>query len=649
MLIAFTIPLLVALEIPGAGTVSGSPEDLLREAFLLEVGRSDPAAAAALYREVLALPGLAPRTAVLARLRLGICLDLAGDRTAAEAELRSVCRDHSGEADATAAARRRLGQSPRDPARFMPPGVILYCEMVEMSRQVSFLSDLIRGTILENPVDSHLLGGAGSPEASDGAPPQIHQLRSLLNVPFLKELGKIEGIAFGATSLDMDRPAWLLVFLPGSSDLSRAVIHAVLSGVMDPSPPESLEGMRIFKLKRERIHAALDEKEEVFLLGADRQMVVDAIRRAAGGAGAPESLAGVDDFRRAQAARAGSMLFAYADRERSMAALRAATAESALPSFDEARRLLGLDHLRAVAATLARAGDDLRLTLRARVDRTRHPLWSNLSTPPLGRDAFAFVPERAPLYFATAAVDGERRWRTFRAEVEPLLAGIRDKEGGAKARDLFAFLDGLPLDFGRDFLGEIRSVAIAIPPHLSFPRELSIFAVLGFEDGDRAAPRVEALLEAVARKAFGPDVRAAFREEEPRGSVRLRSFEARQGFKVLYAREGSTFVLSPLAATVLDAVDARTKGAEEPRVLVPALASKVFVLRPQALWALAAREPKDPAEAFSALCPLAIFLTEEAPEGFAVEARIPGATSVIRKVLQELPKLRLGAPGPGRD
>ena len=96
-------------------------------------------------------------------------------------------------------------------------------------------------------------------------------------------------------------------------------------------------------------------------------------------------------------------------------------------------------------------------------------------------------------------------------------------------------------------------------------------------------------------------------------------------------------------AGLRDAVGARTRREEAPRALVPALASKAFVLRPQALWPHGGGEPLHPAIAFSSVCPLAVLLTEEAPGGFAVEARIPGATAVIRRVLRELPKMRLGA------
>ena len=644
------------------------PERLLEEAFLLETARCDPRAAAAAYRALLAEPGLPFRIAALAHLRLGICLHLQEDWPSAEKELRTVVERFPGEADAVRTARRYLGEAPRDPARFMPPGVILYVEMADLSDQAEYLSDLIRGTPLENPVDAYLLARSapsaeGPPQTSgtqSAASAQVEELRAVLNLNVLKELRKIEGIAIGASSLEKERPAWLLVLLPGTSDLFRVIIKTMLSAAIDLSAPEILGALRIFRLKKDNLHVAMDEKEEIFLIGSSRDMVTEAILRGmaqetgapgsgTGAAAAPRALSDVDDFRRAKAARAGSMLFMYSDRENAMAALRSQTPEKDRPSFDEARRLLGLDHLRALASTLARSGDDLRLTLRARVDPERHPIWPLFRTPPLGAACFPFIPAGSPAFIATAIVDGESRWKAFRGALRPLLAGLPDEFPVRVLRNILTFLDGLEMDFGRDFLGELRSAALGMAPRLSFPAELSYFLILEFRDGDVAAARAEGLSLAISRRVTGREPARSFQDEPSRGGIVLRSFEAVPGFRVLYAREGSTFVFSPLASVALGTVEARRTGASAARSLVPPLASKLLALRPQALRDLgASRPPQEFSEAFVSHLDQVLFFSEEAPDGFAFELRIPDATQAIRETLKEMRRwISGGSPGAG--
>jgi len=636
------------------------PEKILRQAFFLEVAQCDPRAAAALYREVLSRPALPLRFAALAHLRLGICLHLLQEWEEAEKEFRSVVETHSGEEDAIRVALRYLGEAPRDLALFMPPDVLLYAEVVEPAGQVSFLSEVIRGTPLENPVDYSLLArpesSSSSPEASRApASPQINWLRAFLNRDMLGQLQKIEGMAVGVTYEANQQFSWLLVFLPGTSDLSRIAIKTFLSSTMERAAPETIQGMAVFQLALEsiRLYAAMDEDEEVFLLGSSRKVVVNAIgRQAPSGPGAgdpPRCLSDLDDFRRAQAARAGSMLFVYADREKAMTALRDSTAPEKLGAFDEARRLLGLDHLRGVAATVARAGDDLRITLHARVDPERHPIWGIFHTPPLRKRSISFVPEDSLAILTSTVLDGERRWRIFRSSLDPLVNRLPAASGKKQVRQFLEFLDsGLGLDLGRDILGELESITVAVPARIAFPPQLSFFLVLDFRDGDLAAPRVEKLLGAIACRLVNKKPPLEFRDQMARGTIRIRSCEPAPGIRILCAREGNSFIISPLAPMVLQSVEARASG-KGAVALVPALASKALILKPREIQSRAGPpEPRSGGEALLSHIPRAIFLTEEAPDGFAFELRIPGITQVLRDTLKDSRiRFSIGQPAAG--
>ncbi len=653
------------------------PENLLREAHFLEVTLGDAAAAALLYRETLSQPALAPRLATLAHLRLGICLQIQEDWAGAERELRMVVDRFPGESEAVATARRHLGGSPRDPARFMPPEVILYAELVEPARQVSFLSDLIRGTPLENPVDSPFVPQPSSPSGSgsDGepSPPQAHstappsaalpsgggppgdgieQLRAFLNLTALRELGKIEGIAFGITAAGEGPPGLLFVLLPGPSEISRALVKAALAAAMSGAAPESVEGMRVFALKRQTLHAAVDERQDVVLLGDRRDVVVDAIRRSSRPArpsteGAPtlpalRALSEIEDFRRAQSARAGSMIFLYADREKALAALLAQVPEGDRAAFGEVRRLLGLDHLHAVAATVARSGEDLRLTLRAGIDAGRHPLWPTVQTPPLLESGLATVPAESLGFFVTSIGGGERRWKRLVALFEPIVRGLPEKAGGKELRGIFDFLTvGIGMDFGREFLEEMRSLVVHAPDPPGFPHHLSFCLEAEFKDGDAAAAKVESILAALARGLFGAEAPVRFQDEEPRAGMKLRFIEPVPGLRILYARAGGTIIVSPLAEVVRRAAETRTARGTPARATIPAFASKALYLRPQAIRRFSGEgKGRGFFDVLAAHLPHVIFFSEETPEGIALELRVPGATQAIQATLRELPRAK---------
>ncbi len=675
--------LLVSLATPAAGGSAGGsaggpdggpdgkaprdPENLLREAYFLEVTLGDAAAAAALYRETLSQPALPPRLAALAHLRLGICLQVQEDWAGAERELRMVVDRYPGESDAVATARRHLGSSPRDPARFMPPEVIFYAELVEPARQVSFLSDLIRGTPLENPVDSHLVAPPSSPSATapsaeprPPAPPSstppagdgIEQLRAFLNITALRELGKIEGIAFGMTAAGDGPPGLLFVLLPGPSEITRALVKAALAAAMGGAAPESVEGMRVFSLKRQPLHAAVDERQDVVLLGDRRDVVVDAIRRAAhpassspAGSGddpALPALSEVEDFRRAQSARAGSMIFLYADRETALAALLSQVPEENRAAFGNARRLLGLDHLHAVAATVARSGEELRLTLRAGIDAGKHPLWPTVQTPPLLENGLATVPAESLGFFATSVSGGERRWKNLVALLGPIARDLPEKSGGKELRGLFDFLTlGVGMDFGRDFLEEMRSLVVHVPDPPGFPPHLSFCIEAEFNDGDAAAVKMESILAALARTFFGPEAPVRIQDEEPRAGMKLRFIEPVPGLRLLYARAGGTIVVSPLAEVVRRAIETRAARGAPARATIPAFASKALFLRPQAIRRLLGDEKgRSFFDLLAGHLPHVIFFSEETPDGIALELRVPGATQAIQATLRELPRAK---------
>lgn len=94
----------------------------------------------------------------------------------------------------------------------------------------------------------------------------------MLNLSFLKEFQKIDGLAVGLVSVDESQPDFVAVVLPGKSELMRGVLKMFLGSGVE-GLEESVDGMRIFRLRLEdqaeetSLYAAMDRQEKVVLIG----------------------------------------------------------------------------------------------------------------------------------------------------------------------------------------------------------------------------------------------------------------------------------------------------------------------------------------------------------------------------------------------
>jgi hypothetical protein len=152
-----TVSTLISL-LGSAGVAAEDPTDIHQAALSLEEGKlhefalDDPGTALTHYQLALAHADAPNDITAQALLRKSFCLKALGRRREAERGFREVIDAHAEHQALVDVARREVCI----PANILPPETMLYFELVDPRRQVGTLTELIRGTPLENPVDTYL-------------------------------------------------------------------------------------------------------------------------------------------------------------------------------------------------------------------------------------------------------------------------------------------------------------------------------------------------------------------------------------------------------------------------------------------------------------------------------------------------------------
>jgi hypothetical protein len=380
------------------------------------------------------------------------------------------------------------------------------------------------------------------------------------------------------------------------------------------------------------LHMALGK--EVILLGSPIDLVKDAIERFSTGAA---SLADDPGFREAQAARRGSLHFAYAESARLWEALREDADPGALPVLAALEGILGVERIGPIHTSLSRTAtsDALRLDLRVRPAGAAAPAWKALATPPLDASLLGAVPAECLAFAATRWDHGPERWRSIRSALDPLLDALPPGDG-AKAREALMRTDRfLSEGAGRTFLEEIDAIGAGMAPASGPPFE-SAFLVLRFREAGRGEKVLEDALTALLGRIFDNRASRAFAPEPAAsGGPAVRSIEPAPGIKVRHLRIGDLFVVSAGEAALRACAEAAAGGARAEEERVPPDASKVLLIRPAALLAAAGSRASHEARILLGQIERALISTREG-DGLSVEIQVPGVTRTVRATLERV-------------
>jgi hypothetical protein len=424
-------------------------------------------------------PSASQRTVATARLRLATAQRWRGDERRAREHLEELVRSLPSDSDVARLAQRYLGRSlDDDPARLLPEDVRFYVELVTPGESARALAALLEGTPFRNPVDYYVAslarrppGSQDDPEPSPGAVPSE---AAYLNEGFLRELELVESAALAVPNADASIGQFLAVLDPGPSNILRGLVQMGLT----ISRSEILGTVRdtaIFRLPAlkddppqlapdNHLHAGVGR--DAFLLGRPRA-VLEAAAERAGGRGA--SLADSAEFQKAKALKSGSILFAFLDLQRTVAAVRRDAKEADRPAFDAVIAACGLSRLGGVGWSLRRAvdSDALHLEAHVRVDAAGYELWQALDTEPADAAFLRSVPPCALAYLATRFERAPDRMSALFRAAQPLIELAETTRNEDALRALHAVRHAVEAGPGRVFLEEVRSFAAGIGPELS--------------------------------------------------------------------------------------------------------------------------------------------------------------------------------------
>ncbi|MBI4601428.1 MAG: hypothetical protein HY721_05630 [Planctomycetes bacterium] len=650
-----------------------SPELLFEEALYREAAAADPSGAVRAYRAVIDAPGVSPRLAARARLRLGVCLLLAGDEDAAGEQLAAVLAHPGADPELVRAARRYLRQpAPEDPARFVPSDVALYAEVVEPRENVRGLSALLEGTPFQNPVDYYVTELARRAGDDAAWPPPESTLRvvpeaaAFLNEGFLRELQKIEGLAVAVPGPREAEDDFLAVLLPGSSVFLRGLVQFSLT-LSGASPVGKRRDMALFRFPRPKDspgaepdslpHVALGA--DVILLGKPRRLVEDAVECGSGGGA---SLAAAGELQAARSSRQGGILFAYLGGRRVTEVLRTSMTGGELEAFEVLHAVLGLDRVRSAGITLTRsaAEDALHLEVRVRLDAVGLEAWRAFAAPALDGGLLGAVPPGALGFLAAKVADGPRQLDALRAALEPVLEAL-ERQGQEQALGLFRTLSGFFAEEpGRRLVEEVAGVAVGLgdgKPELGVP---PLFCVLEMRRPDAAGGVVEAALGGLFARFLQNVASRSFQDEviEARGEkIAVRSVEPLPGVRFRCLRLGAAFVVSPSVDALLAARAAAAGGQSPAADALPSGSGKCLFLRPAALVQRGkgkAHTARDLEVVFREV-PRLLVATRDGPDSLSLEVVVPDITPTARAVLTSLAetlkarRARAKQPAPGEE
>ncbi|MCZ6795830.1 MAG: hypothetical protein O7J95_19655 [Planctomycetota bacterium] len=633
-----------------------SPEVLLQKGLYEEAVRCDPRAAIAVYRDVLALESASRTIAARAHLRLGICHRLLGESEPAAEHFQIVEEGFASETEAAKLAHRYNEQAEREvAARFMPPDAFLFVEVIHAAKQVTGLAEIIRGTPFQNPVDHALFASrepsdgsspvttteptaqnAATPSPARGAavagPPRgwVKNAAAWLNTGFLSELSKVKALAFGVPAGADPASNHLAVLVPGDSDVLRGLIQGLTSTYL--SPTRTLGEFRIYSTtwRFGEVHVAFGG--DVILWGRPRKTVEQAVERYVTGG---PSLATNPRFRRAQAVRPGTFLFAYASGAW-VDALRGTRPRKERELFDRVSEISGLEATRPLAMTFATtAGEDtLRVAFHAwRDERALAVLWECLQTPTLGQASPLPLPADTLASLTLRTDPAGTRLECLFHEASRILQHLAPGQAGNLPATLDELRSHLLAEPARSFCESLRRVAVGVLPADEFPSLASLYLVLELRDADRGEEALRqvmvhglhSLLKSRASREFHPG-----RLELSGESVPYHYVEPFPGTQLAYARRQDLFVV-----------------AFDPRVLARLLsgsgepsnhpdASKVLSLRPRALLDASKARPGDPLMQLFRQIERLDLESVETPAHVRLELRIPRLTSTLRGVLNTI-------------
>lgn len=647
------------------GAAAQTSERLFEEALYRETTLLDCEAAARLYQSIVEQPGAPRRVVAAARLRLSLCLSLLGRSPMATAALEGLLDEPESDRALVKIAQRRLGvASVTDPAAFLPGDTAVYLELVDPPTRLRAAARLLEGTPLQNPVSYYAsLVGRGRPGGADGAgePREaVPDAAAFLNEGFLRELQKVEAVAFAMPEGGLERQDYLLILDPGTSDIIPGLVQMGLTLAGRSQPVRTVEEAPIFGLPSTGSEGEAGDGRRSYLamgpglivVGRPIELVEDVLLRRHRKL---PSLADLEDFRRASSAREESILFAYLKAPPLTRLFREQLPPSERHWMDLLEKVASIDRLRSLRLTLeavstSGAGTDsgaLAFDLHGSFEggESVPPVWRLLASSPLAASDLEALPAQALAAVVIRPESWPERVDALEATVEEALEATRPPGAGKqdpRASEVAGALALLRAPALTALLARVDSLTLGALEGGApgTPRPYMALRLRAGEDSDAVSALFEEAAASFFFAVFNNAASRRFRDAAPEpgdaATTHRRLLEPLPGLILGYQRDGA-FLVATLGAggEALRGGPARAR-TEVPIGQLPG-ASKALALRPAAIAAQPGL-PSLPRELREVLqeVPEAWVLIREGAATFSVRAILPGIEGSARGWMKRL-------------
>ena len=376
----------------------------------------------------------------------------------------------------------------KDAAELLPAQTLACVEVRQPERLAREITALVRGSELD---DMPAVMARFREKLGDNMPFYFFNEAAVMSLLFspemINECGRVQGGVFAVTGVNKDGPEVVGVVLAGDSNLPTFYLRAMLTADFNVRSVAEVEGVRIYRERRQIYHPALPGQPppmptwedsgpfmallpSTVVLGSSAQGVKDVIVRFKGKSSEP-SLASVASYKEAAKQRDKPGLFAYTD----LAALA--------QRMDEAGKDLGPMErkwrvVKAAVNPKAVRGAVASLTLqngvvelKAHVDldpKESSPLVELLTAKPASPDLLHFTPRDGLLTLSLNLNDGEKRWGKLMEMFDSLdKPEAGEAERPAPSKMLKELEDRVKLNVAKDVLGRLTGAAVVLDAPLT--------------------------------------------------------------------------------------------------------------------------------------------------------------------------------------
>lgn len=417
--------------------------------------------------------------------------------------------------------------SVKDPAELFPPDSLLYAEVVKPADISRAVGQFVKGSVVEDMTEFMSKWREKKGDGYFMESEIIATLSAFAGPEALAEYRRIQGAAFAITGLNKkNEPELAFVLLAGDSHIPNFIMRMYLT--VDPMirPAGKVEGVTMYWEKRrvfnrvgpggaapppqppESIRGPIFAAPPgAVIVGSSVETVGDIIKRMKGKE-KRLSLLGAAGFQDAAAMRQRPGLFTFVNPGRVMEAFETAFKGNDGDFPPVARRavaeLLNPKGLRYAASslTLTDGSFDLQVTVQTARDQTS-PLLQLVADQQISLPALQSVPKDSIGLFTFALKDGEKQFQSLLALADKVIGD----DGPRPGEQVKAIEQQLKASIGKDILGRIASVTLAMPAKQELPKGVKPAPMLVITGKDAAAAeQLEKLVPSILSLASGEPI-----------------------------------------------------------------------------------------------------------------------------------------------